>query len=451
LGKSNRLKEHERHDPWVNPAGEVKHPWSAGGGCGPGYSNRCGPLGQNPPANLLRPHPLSPVARRVNPALVQQVFGAPAAASGTSKWYRGEGVGVNQAMPGETAPNDILDGMYFTDQEAVAGTYAAKRASEIKLRRVYELKLDTSKLRILDLTNDPRWKQFISTPLGKGRGTLEDLMKLQTGGSTRIYAQTTKNFIEHYRINVSEFDGIIGHEYLNGGRQLCILYKKGGPTPLHTELRKQFVAVGLKIPVPKTPKASLRWAGKIGPGLKLGAAIGANLLFSFLMSKIFQNMSEDGVKRQWEKLLPEIERQVKAKRIDALRLFDQGLKAFAVVRVSVTSTERIDRMHGNIPGYPLLGLESVVIQSHEISGQEQMKEEEDKLEVLLGGFRHHTRSVLSIPLGFSDEELSLYRSFAAEIRWYDTQIAKSPIAVEMINLVLERSILVQELTKALED
>src|SRR5262249_33273496 len=93
-------------------------------------------------------------------------------------WYRGEGTGVQPATPGGVG-HDFGDGLYLTDDPAVAARYAATRAVSLKgsTPLVTAATFERSLLgKVLDLTTDVRWKQYLAEGIA-GR-TNEGLIKL---------------------------------------------------------------------------------------------------------------------------------------------------------------------------------------------------------------------------------------------------------------------------------
>ena len=74
-------------------------------------------------------------------------------------WWRGEAVGDKPIAPDKTADHDIGDGMYFADTKDSALEYTVQRTADPNARRLYSVRIDTSQMRVLDLTADPRWRK----------------------------------------------------------------------------------------------------------------------------------------------------------------------------------------------------------------------------------------------------------------------------------------------------
>src|SRR5262245_48324355 len=208
-------------------------------------------------------------------------------------WYRGEGVGVPQSTPGSTPAHDLGDGMYLTDRLDVAKKYAEIRATSIEGRRVYSVPVDLQGMRVLDLTTDPRWQKFME-PVAPGLPSNESLIRQ----ANENYGKFFQSFVKKEKINLDEFDAVIGHEYVRGGKQVSILFKGSRPSSLQVRLRGTFRPVGESegLITTSTPKLALSFKGKIGPGLKLVggalAILGLELLIAWLKSKWKQHEIE---------------------------------------------------------------------------------------------------------------------------------------------------------------
>ena len=132
-------------------------------------------------------------------------------------WYRGEAEGVPPARPG-SVPHDFGDGLYLSDDPNVAGRYAETCAgSTPESGRVVRASFERSVLgRVLDLTENPRWASFLSRRMGSQ--TVEQLIRL----ANENYGRMFQAFLQENRLNLNDFDAIIGQEFVRGGNQLCI-------------------------------------------------------------------------------------------------------------------------------------------------------------------------------------------------------------------------------------
>jgi hypothetical protein len=129
-------------------------------------------------------------------------------------WFRGEGAGVNPARPGGHL-HDFGDGVYFTDQESVARIYAQRRAPALADQRVWMVSLDRSTLgRVLDLTLDTRWHQFMNgkDPMLVGKTRLEYL-KIKH----ELYDQFFKEFLRLHKLDINSYDVVIGPQIQSRG------------------------------------------------------------------------------------------------------------------------------------------------------------------------------------------------------------------------------------------
>jgi len=368
-------------------------------------------------------------------------------------WYRGEGVGVEPAEPG-TVRNDIGDGMYLTDQLDVAKKYAFERASKPDDQRVYKINVDYGNMRILDLTTDVRWKNHIGYPTPDG--TIEQ--QLQSGTASQ-YSQHFQNFLQANKIDLTQYDAVIGFEFRNGGRQMCVLYKNGEETPVQVHLRSQFVPVTSGKPVSKTPPGLLRFRGKIGPGVKYagGTLASAAILFviDWLLGKSIETQQSDSIKLQYEQLVPTIELAIKYKSLKALNLIFQNKKAYAVIQFS----HNVVLMHmGPNAGWSasetIVEFEKVEIKDKEENGEDGVSRGNY---LTPGSMIEHYYYKMSTEISFSQEEIDLYSAYRKEIEWYDRQFVlygfdpDSKITdQEFARLKRERNALMDKLYDALE-
>jgi hypothetical protein len=275
-------------------------------------------------------------------------------------WYRGEAVNLAPARPGSTKAYDIGDGMYLTDRLDVATQYAKERAMEdVQAQRVYKVGVDRGSMRVLNLTTDARWKSFISTPFPSTPGrTVEDNIKQ----FPFEYGKTSTNFVRVYKINLNDLDATVGFEYRLGGKQICILFKNGQPSPLQAKLRGQFTPV-LTGPVPASPAGALRMGGKIGPGMKIVGggiiSITLNALLRWLAGKLLEEMAREELNKQLQNLRPKIEADLKPRKESALILVGDGRQAFATVRMATVVMIDISgaEQGSTMPELEYLGLE----------------------------------------------------------------------------------------------
>jgi hypothetical protein len=128
---------------------------------------------------------------------------------GQEIWYRGEAVGVVQEA-GKTNPHDFADGMYLADTVEVATQYAEARSNDRDARRVWSVPIDTQGMKVLDLTADPRWQKFLRPDPRLPDG--EVLIKQ----ANENYGRMFQNFVKKESIDLSQYDIVIGKEYVRG-------------------------------------------------------------------------------------------------------------------------------------------------------------------------------------------------------------------------------------------
>ncbi|HRX71599.1 MAG: hypothetical protein H6973_14235 [Gammaproteobacteria bacterium] len=369
-------------------------------------------------------------------------------------WFRGEGLSIKPAKAGGV-DNDIGDGMYLTDKLDVAKQYAQERASSPDDRRVYMVKVDTTQIRVLDLTKDMRWKKHISfmKPPTDSSGKWSSIESELQAGNASQYSKHFKNFLDANKINLNDYDAVIGYEYRSGGKQMCILYNKNGqPSSVQVKLRASFIPIHA-VATPKTPVGALRFTGKIGPGLKIagGTFIVAiiNLLLAWLLGKVIEKQQEEDFKKKLEALRPKIEVAIKGEKQTALKLLVDGKPAYATVRISVTNQEHYQ---GGGLGY-MPTVPSVEYVDMEITSQEENKPDGEENERFLAPGAMLTRRFfkMSLQLTFALQEVELYRAYLKEIEWCESQIKIAPSIQDAQRLSQDRNNLVNQLYAALSD
>jgi hypothetical protein len=154
---------------------------------------------------------------------------------GDQVWYRGEAEGGSVSKPGGGAIHDLGDGVYYTSDREVAKTYADTRAADLggrQFARAYQVSIDVSRLRVLDLTKDLRWNTYLqSRPAGSL--TVEQMIRL----ANENYGRFFESFLAQNKIDLRSYDAVIGPEFVRGNNQLCVLLKNGKQTDLHRTIR----------------------------------------------------------------------------------------------------------------------------------------------------------------------------------------------------------------------
>lgn len=228
-------------------------------------------------------------------------------------WYRGQSDPHKPARPGGSI-HDFGDGLYMTDSRQVADQYADTRAKANGGRPVVlVLHVERSDLgRVLDLTNDPRWKRFLETPQIPGRpaSTPGRLIKL----ANENYGRFFQNFVRQNHIRLQSYDAVLGPEFVRGGNQLCILHPRGAPSSISVRLQAVMRPVG----VPAVNGARVEWV----PGSRLVAQAtrqgivgnqAAMAVIGQMVGGAIQSIGDAGIRWRVEKALktthaPAIER-----------------------------------------------------------------------------------------------------------------------------------------------
>ena len=359
---------------------------------------------------------------------------------GQEIWYRGEAVGVAQT-PGRTNPHDFVDGLYLTDRPTVAVKYAELRTTDPSARRVWSVPIDTGTLRVLDLTTDPRWKKFMG-PVAPQLPSNEELIKRVNENYGRLF----KQFVQQEKIDLNKYDAIVGHEYVRGGRQICILNKNGKPSPLQGTLRSQFRTYSpLRGAVPSnTPRGGIT-GGRIGPGLKVAGGMAAMLALQFLVQFIWAKLLGKMLDDEMKKLEPEIRAALGGNIQEVAERLSNGSQAYAVVTVIITEGTMGLPEGGSAPLPPKAKLDSLRISDHEEKGEGPTTTERSfRVEIT-----HHAVTY-SFEVSLLPEEVSLYRAYRLEMQWYDQQIQNPNLArQDLARLVEDREKLVAQFRQAI--
>ena len=344
-------------------------------------------------------------------------------------WYRGEGVGVPPSKPGGSL-HDFGDGVYLTDRVDVADVYATRRTTTPDGKRVWAVSLARPSLgRVLDLSADARWQQFMNDTsdrmlLGKSR---LDYLKIKQEN----YGQFFREFARKYKINVDSYDAVIGPEYNLGGRQLCILHKNGQPTKLAVRVRALFrLATPIKAPVttdvevgpvalPKGP-AGFRFRAGLRFVVSAAGAIAVAALLDYVVGKLWEYIDKKMLEKELVRLQPAIDAKLAAYTQKALALLSVGRPAYAniVLKIEIISSPQL-----GVSRTPLVASLTDVYVSHtKLEGAGK----ESKDYVPFAGNITSYPLFLSPPMTFPQDRIELFKRAIAELRWYEETL-KNPV------------------------
>jgi hypothetical protein len=359
---------------------------------------------------------------------------------GEETWFRGEAVGVAQ-MPGKTNPHDFVDGMYLTDRVDVAVKYSEVRTTDPNARRVWSVAVDPGSLKILDLTKDPRWQKYMQ-PVAPGLPSNETLIKQANENYGRLF----KSFVAKEKINLEQYDAIIGLEYVRGGRQMCILNKSGRPTPLQAKLRSQFRPQFTRSgTLPSSAARPGVMGGKIGPGLKVAGGMVAMLALQFLVEFIWAKILGKMLEDEMRKLEPTISAEVSSHIQEIAELLSNGKRAFAIVTVTITEGSFGLPEGGSAPLPPKAEFVRLLIGDHEEKG-----EGPERVERAFRAQVTHHDVTYSFEVTLPPAEVDLYRAYKLEMQWYDEQVRdRNPAKQDFDRLVADRANLAAKFNRAL--
>jgi hypothetical protein len=318
---------------------------------------------------------------------------------GDETWFRGEAVGVTQT-PGKTNPHDFVDGMYLTDRADVAVRYAQDRSTDPNAQRVWSVGVNTSSLKILDLTTDPRWQQYLQPD--PRLPSVEITFKQANENYGRVF----KQFVEKENIDLQQYDAIIGLEYVRGGRQLCILNKNGRPSLLQAKLRSQFRPLFGRGALPSSAARPGIIGGKIGPGLKIVGGTIAVLALGFLVDLIWAKLLAKMLDDEMKKLEPTISKEVSNHIAEIAELLSNNQHAFAVVTMTIAEGSFGLPEGGSAPLPPKAELVRFRIDDHEVKG-----EGPDTVETAFRTTITHHEVTYSFEVTLPEAEVGLYLAY----------------------------------------
>lgn len=244
-------------------------------------------------------------------------------------WYRGEAAGGTASKPGGGSLHDIGEGVYYTSDKKVAKQYADTRAAKLgssASSRAYQVDIDMSKMRVLDLTKDARWNNYLNRKQTSSH-TTRDLIRLANENYSRFF----ETFLKQQKLSLRNYDAVISQEFVRGGKQLCILLKNGSKTPLHAKIRSNYALIysgGKEVSVRQQATTSLKLPANsvriLRPNSRLRRAAGVRggaAMIGVALGGLAQWLGNIGIQRRIQK---EIE-TTHAKHINAVFAKGQGV------------------------------------------------------------------------------------------------------------------------------
>lgn len=346
---------------------------------------------------------------------------------GIQIWFRGEGVGVAASRAGGDV-HDFDDGVYYTDSYDVAKSYAQMRSTQPGNERVYQVSVEMKNIRVLDLTTHPEWEKLMKSPLlpSQPKGPTTEQF-LRSAPASQNYNGFFRMFLKNAKLDLKDFDAVIGPEFIRGGKQMCILHKDGVPSAIANNLKSIRVPVNSK-PVPATPVGRLRFQGKIGPGLKsfvkgtaMSLAAGAALmLVGWLLQKFLDEL-------QLKNIAKKVEEDASHRLAEIAEIQSSGRNAYVNVTIELFETEQTVFVAG-FADTQMVSTQQYRLANVEISDKNINKpfaDKWDKIERITGSVTYYTTaSTNSMQVGLSDDEIDLYKAYKNEILWYENTLSQ---------------------------
>jgi len=219
-------------------------------------------------------------------------------------WYRGQSSTVAPLKAGAEI-HDFGDGLYLTSSKEVAELYAKTRVAHGGGQpQVLSINLERSELgRVLDLNKDSRWQKFLQTPQipNQPKTTPQHLIRVANENYSRLF----EAFASKNKIRISDYDAVIGPEFVRGGSQLCILHRNSEPSTLAKQVRSRLKPIGSTgnagtLPVMTVPGRNLALQSRAHGILRNQAAIA---LLGQLLGAAIQGLGDIGIARSVQREL----------------------------------------------------------------------------------------------------------------------------------------------------
>lgn len=151
-------------------------------------------------------------------------------------WYRGLALGVRPEGTDTGGLHDVGDGIYFTADFDTARRYAVGRNQSRggTGSLVFQVKIDMSRFRVLDLTRHPAWRPYLARTFGSHR--IGEMIKT----SSTMHGHFFGTFCKENGIDLGRYDMVLAQDLQSAGGQqptvqMVMLYRNREPTLLHAE------------------------------------------------------------------------------------------------------------------------------------------------------------------------------------------------------------------------
>ncbi len=162
-------------------------------------------------------------------------------------WYRGESTNAPPMKAGG-AEHDLGDGMYLTDSLESAKAYGNMRVQDSGgSLRVSQIDVKGGEFgRVLDLRNDRNFQLYLaeSAVPQPGYPSRRDLMRQ----APENYGKFFQSYLSSRKINIENYDAVIGPDLLRGGNQVCLRHRNGQPSQVAQSVRSQLQPMGARPP-----------------------------------------------------------------------------------------------------------------------------------------------------------------------------------------------------------
>ena len=110
---------------------------------------------------------------------------------------------------------------------------AAFGTNEPERGRVYAMPLNMDELHVLDLTRDPNWSSYLPS-----LESFREVSPSNNSSANKIQHMKAlfREFLKKNSIDLNNYGAVIGPNFVYGGKQLCILYRNGKPSPIQAKV-----------------------------------------------------------------------------------------------------------------------------------------------------------------------------------------------------------------------
>jgi hypothetical protein len=188
------------------------------------------------------------------------------------------------------------------------------------------------------------------------------------------------------------------------------------------------------------------WSGKIGSKIKAGAIVVGGVVFNnvlrFFAGKIYEHYAQQALDEQFDKIRPQIDKDIRSHKEEALKLVAAGRPAFAVTVIKIwTNSDFVTDQGTSMP----------VVEYHGLTISDTKKESKTSdRKFYIGNYNDTDVYTTSTPITFDKDFVDMYKDYLKQIAWYQEQIAATPYIAERQKLDQDLMGMIGDMRKILE-